>query len=140
MFLWIKAFHLIMIVCWFAGIFYLPRLFVYHTETTDTVGDERFKVMERKLYRGIMMPSMILTVLFGLWLLYLVPSDMSQPWMHAKLSLVALLIIYHFMCGHYVKVFAQGVNTKSHKFYRVFNEIPVFMLIGIIILVVVRPF
>ena len=140
MFLWIKAFHLIMIVSWFAGIFYLPRLFVYHAETRDSAGDERFKVMERKLYRGIMMPSMVLTVLFGLWLLHMVPSDLSQPWMHAKLTLVALLIAYHFLCGYYVKAFARGANTRSHKFYRIFNEIPVFLLIGIIILVVVRPF
>ncbi|WP_281647643.1 protoporphyrinogen oxidase HemJ [Parendozoicomonas sp. Alg238-R29] len=140
MYLWVKAFHIISMVCWFAGIFYLPRLFVYHAETTDREGSERFKIMERKLYRGIMMPSMILTLIFGFWLIHLIPGYMQQGWMHAKLTLVVLLIGYHHMCGAFMKKFANDNNTRSHKFYRVFNEIPVFILLGIIILVVVKPF
>lgn len=140
MYLWVKAFHIIAIVCWFAGIFYLPRLFVYHAETKDAKGNERFKVMERKLYRGIMMPSMITTIVLGIWLVHMIPGYMQQGWMHAKLALVVLLIGYHHMCGAFMKKFAADANTRSHKFYRVFNEVPVFMLLGIIILVVVKPF
>ena len=139
MYLWIKALHIISMVCWFAGIFYLPRLFVYHAETTDAAGRERFKVMERKLYRGIMMPSMIATLVFGFWLLSMAPGFMKQGWMHAKLALVFLLIGYHHVCGAYVKRFAADNNTRSHKFYRVFNEIPVVLLIAIVILVEVMP-
>ena len=140
MYLWIKAFHIIAMVCWFAGIFYLPRLFVYHAETKDAEGNERFKVMERKLYRGIMMPSMIVTIVLGIWLVHMIPGYMQQGWMHAKLALVVLLIGYHHMCGAFMKKFAADANTRSHKFYRIFNEVPVFMLLGIIILVVVKPF
>ena len=140
MYLWVKAFHILFVVCWFAGIFYLPRLFVYHAQTTDTAGDERFKIMERELYRGIMMPSMILTLEFGLWLLYLVPGYMQQGWMHAKLTLVVLLVGYHHMCGAYLRKFANNANTRSHTFYRIFNEVPVILLVGIVILVIVKPF
>ena len=140
-YLWLKAFHLMAIVTWFSGLFYLPRLYVYHAETTDDAGNERFKIMERKLYRGITTPSMVVVVALGLWLISLNASYyLTQPWMHAKLTLVALLIAYHFACGYYRKVFAEDRNTRSHKFYRVFNELPVFALIGIIILVVVKPF
>lgn len=141
MFLWLKAFHLIAVICWFAGIFYLPRLFVYHAMAEDQVSRERFKIMERKLYRGIMNPSMIVTVVLGLWML-ISHWDLykTQGWMHAKLALVVLLIGYHHVCLAYLKKFAADANTKSHKFYRVFNEIPVLLLIAIVILVVVRPF
>jgi len=139
--LWVKAFHIVAVVTWFAAIFYLPRLFVYHASAEDQVSRERFKIMERKLYRGITTPSMIVVVALGLWLISMNASYyLSQPWMHAKLTLVVLLIGYHFACGHYRKLFAEDRNTKSHKFYRVFNELPVFALIGIIILVVVKPF
>jgi len=102
---WILAFHIIAVICWFAGIFYLPRLFVYHAQCEDEAGNERFKVMERKLYRGIMTPSMIATVIFGGWLIALNPSYYAHAlWMNIKLALVALLIIYHFVSGHFVKV------------------------------------
>lgn len=139
--LWLKAFHVIAVVCWFAGLFYLPRLFVYHAQTEDLAGRERFKIMERKLYRGIMWPSLLLTVVFGVWMLSLNwPWYRSQGWLHAKLGLVALLIAYHFFCGHYLKAFQQDRNTRSHVFYRVFNELPVLALIAIVILVTVRPF
>ena len=139
--LWVKAFHIISLVCWFAGIFYLPRLFVYHAACKDEPGRERFKVMERKLYRGITTPSMIATVVFGIWLLsYNVSGYFSQGWLHAKLVLVALLIVYHFYCGHLVKVFRDDLNTRGHVFYRWFNELPVFILLAVVILAVVKPF
>lgn len=139
--LWVKSLHLIAMVCWFAGIFYLPRLFVYHAACDDEPGRERFKIMERKLYRGITTPSMIATVIFGLWLIsYNVSGYMTQGWLHAKLLLVAALIAYHFYCGHLVRVFQDDRNTRSHVFYRWFNELPVFILVAVIILAVVKPF
>lgn len=139
--LWVKALHLIAMVCWFAGIFYLPRLFVYHAACEDQPGRDRFKIMERKLYRGITTPSMVATVIFGVWLIsYNTAGYLSQGWLHAKLSLIVLLIIYHFYCGHLVRVFRDDRNTRSHVFYRWFNEIPVFILVVVIILATVRPF
>jgi len=139
--LWVKAFHIIAVICWFAAIFYLPRLFVYHAASTDAISKERFVIMERKLYRGIATPSAIATIVLGFWLISFNASFyMSAPWMHAKLSLVALLVVYHGFCWHYLKQLRDDKCTKSHVFFRYFNEIPVFMLIGIVILVVVRPF
>ena len=139
--LWVKALHIVSMVCWFAGLFYLPRLFVYHAACEDEPGRERFKIMERKLYRGITTPSMVATVVFGLWLIgYNVEGYMSQGWIHAKLLLVVLLIGYHFYCGHLVKVFRDDQNTRSHVFYRWFNEMPVLALVAIVILAVVKPF
>lgn len=138
---WLKAFHLIALVCWFAALFYLPRLFVYHAMAEDAVSKERFKIMERKLYRGIMTPAMIVTVALGAWLL---GSNWdyykTQGWMHAKLTLVFLLVGYHHICLSYMKKFAADVNSKSHVYYRWFNEVPVVLLIAITILVVVKPF
>ena len=126
---------------WFAAIFYLPRLFVYHADASDEISRERFKVMERKLYRGIMTPSMVVVIALGIWMLSMNTSFyFSQGWMHAKLTLVALLVVYHFYCGHLLKVFKEDRNTRSHVFYRWFNEVPVFILLGVVILVVVRPF
>lgn len=140
-FLWLKAFHIIAVVTWFAAIFYLPRLFVYHADATDEISRERFKIMERKLYRGIMTPSMVVVIALGLWMLSMNASVyFSQGWMHAKLTLVALLVVYHFYCGHLLNVFKEDRNTRSHVFYRWFNEVPVFILLGVVILVVVRPF
>lgn len=139
--LWLKAWHLIAVVSWFAGLFYLPRLFVYHAQCSDESGRERFKVMERKLYRGIMWPAMVVAVGLGLWML----ADnwsyyRSQGWMHAKLALAVLLIGYHLLCGRFVRDFRDDCNTRGHVFYRIFNELPVLALIGIVILVIVRPF
>ncbi|MDQ4423395.1 MAG: protoporphyrinogen oxidase HemJ [Thalassolituus sp.] len=140
-FLWLKAFHIIAVVTWFAAIFYLPRLFVYHADATDEISRERFKIMERKLYRGIMTPSMVVVIALGLWMLFMNAGFyFSQGWMHAKLTLVALLVVYHFYCGHLLNVFKEDRNTRSHVFYRWFNEVPVFILLGVVILVVVRPF
>lgn len=138
---WVQAFHLIAVICWFAALFYLPRLFVYHAMADDKVSQERFKIMERKLYRGIMTPAMIVTILLGGWLLgnnwaYY----KTQGWMHAKLTLVFLLIGYHHVCLSYMKKFAADANTKSHVFYRWFNEVPVVLLIAIVIFVIVKPF
>lgn len=139
--LWLKALHLIAVICWFAGLFYLPRLFVYHAEATDALGRERFKVMERKLYRGIMWPSLIATVVFGGWMLTLNwDYYRTQGWMHTKLALVLLLVAYHLACGHFLRAFQQDRNTKTHIFYRFFNELPVVALVIIVILVIVRPF
>jgi putative membrane protein len=140
LFLWIKALHIVSVVCWFAGLFYLPRLFVYHAQSQDSTSQERFVTMERKLYRGIMLPSMIATLVFGIWLMSLTPGFLIQGWMHAKLTLVILLVGYHHMCGAQLKRFARGENTRSHVFYRWFNEVPVLILLAVVILVVVKPF
>ncbi|MCY4473492.1 MAG: protoporphyrinogen oxidase HemJ [Kistimonas sp.] len=140
MYLWIKAVHILFMVCWFAGLFYLPRLFVYHAEAADQQGRTRFQTMERRLYWGIMLPSMVLTVASGLWLLWLMPVWLQQGWMHAKLTLVVLLIIYHHVCGRYVRQFAAENNRHSSRFYRLFNEVPVLFLCAIVALVVVKPF
>jgi len=139
-FLWVKALHIIFVITWFAGIFYLPRLFVYHTMSDDTASIERFKVMERKLYRGIMTPSMVLAVLFGTWLIYLTPSFLQGGWLHVKLTFVAAIIGYHFWCGSIMKQFKNDKNTRSHVWFRWFNEAPVLALFVIVILVVVKPF
>lgn len=139
--LWVKAFHIIFVITWFAAIFYLPRLFVYHAMADDAASIERFKIMERKLYRGIMMPSAILATLFGLWLFHFGLSYYSKVgWMHSKLGLVVLLWLYHFYCGHLVKVFREDKNHRSHVYYRWFNEVPVVLLVLIVILAVVKPF
>ena len=136
--LWLKAFHIIFVIAWFAGLFYLPRLFVYHATATDAPSNERFKVMERKLYRGIMMPSMILTVASGLWLW--LGYGFAGGWLHAKLTLVVLLIAYHFWMAKLLRDFARDANRRSHVFYRWVNELPTVLLVAIVILVVVKPF
>lgn len=141
LYMWLKALHIVAVVCWFAGLFYLPRLFVYHAMSEDAISRERFQVMERKLYRGIMMPSMIATLLLGAGMIALNPALFSTGgWLHAKLALVVLLIGYHHVCGAQVKRFARNENTRSHVFYRWFNEFPVLLLLAIVILVVVKPF
>lgn len=139
-YLLLKALHIIAMVSWFAGLFYLPRLFVYHAMSEDETSKARFCIMERKLYRGIMTPSMLATIIFGLWLLYLNPAWLSMGWMHAKLALVALLIGYHLLCGVQLKRFANNENAHNHVFYRWFNEVPVLFLTAIVLLVVIKPF
>ena len=137
--LWIKSFHIIFMVAWFAGLFYLPRLFVYHTLSDDNISIERFKVMERKLYVGIMTPCMILTVGLGLWLW--LGYGFRGGWLHAKLALVLVLIAHHFYLGKLIRDFKADRNKHGHVFYRWLNEIPTLpALIGIVILVVVKPF
>jgi putative membrane protein len=140
--LWLKALHLIFMVTWFAGLFYLPRLFVYHAMSEDTVSKERFKVMERKLYYGIMTPGMILTLGFGIWMLadYAWGLYAASGWLHAKLTLLALLVVYHLYCGKWLLDFKHDRNRHTHVFYRWVNEIPVLFLFAIVILAVVKPF
>lgn len=139
--LWVKAFHIVAVITWFAGIFYLPRLFVYHASSEDEASIERFKIMERKLYRGIMWPSMIAVIALGIWLIsYSWQYYLSAGWMHAKLTLVLLLVIYHLYCGRIIKQFKKNQNQRSHVFYRWFNEIPVLVLVLVVIFVVVKPF
>jgi protoporphyrinogen IX oxidase len=140
--LWVKAAHIMFVIFWFAGIFYLPRLFVYHSLATDTIGIERFKVMERKLYRGIMTPSAVIAVLLGVWLLAASWDTFARAgWMHVKLVLVGLLIGYHIYCGRLISAFARDQNKKTDRFFRWFNDAPpLLMLGGIVALVVVKPF
>jgi len=136
--LWVKAFHIIAVVTWFAALFYLPRLFVYHAMSDDAASIERFKVMERKLYRGIMTPSAMVAVTLGLWLW--LGFGFSGGWLHAKLALVTVLLIYHGYCGKLLRDFRDDRNRHSHVFYRWFNEFPVLILVAVVILVVVKPF
>ena len=136
--LWIKAFHIVFMVTWFAGLFYLPRLFVYHAQATDPVGSERFKVMERKLYFGIMTPGAVLTLVSGFWLWF--GYGYRGGWLHAKLALVAVLIAYHIYCGKLALDFRRERNRHGHVFYRWLNEFPTLVLIAVVILVVVKPF
>ena len=140
--LWVKAFHIIFMVTWFAGLFYLPRLFVYHAESNDEISNERFKIMERKLFYGITTPGGIITLILGLWMLYEYAWTAYQSvlWLDVKLALVAVLIVYHGYCWKLVKDFKHDRNTRSHVWYRWFNEFPVLILIAVIILVIVKPF
>lgn len=139
--LWTKAFHIVFMVTWFAGLFYLPRLFVYHALAADPVSTERFEVMERKLYFGITTPGAVLTVLFGLWTLaYDLEHYLEAGWLHAKLALVAVLIGYHVYLGRLLALFRDDRNPHSHVFYRWLNEFPVLILVGVVLLAVVKPF
>ena len=136
--LWIKAIHIIFVVTWFAGLFYLPRLFVYHAMSEDAASRERFKVMERRLYYGIMAPGGILTIVFGLWLW--LGYHWSGGWLHLKVALVAVLVAYHLWCGKLMNDFRDDRNIHSHVWYRWFNEFPTVLLIAVVILTVVKPF
>ena len=140
--LWLKALHLIFMVTWFAGLFYLPRLFVYHAMSDDQASIERFKIMERKLYFGIMTPGMILTLLFGSGMLASYAWEMygQSLWLHIKLGLLLVLVIYHIHCGKLLMDFRHDRNQHSHVFYRWYNEFPVLLLFAIVILATVKPF
>jgi putative membrane protein len=137
--LWVKALHIVFVVTWFAGLFYLPRLFVYHAMADDRASVERFKVMERKLYRGIMTPSAVLALVLGTWL-WLGWFRGASGWLHAKLFLVALLIAYHLWCWRLLRDFAADRNRRGHVWLRWFNEVPVVILIATVLLVVLKPF
>jgi len=138
--LWVKSFHIISVICWFAVLFYLPRLFVYHAMSEDSISKERFKVMERKLIRGIGNPSMIATYIFGIWLVTFNWDYYQQAtWFWIKVALVIILTIYHHWCIRIWKQFCTDNNTRSHIFYRWFNEFPVLLLVAIVCLVVVKP-
>jgi protoporphyrinogen IX oxidase len=137
--IYIKVAHIVFMVAWFAGLFYLPRLYVYHTQATDSISLERFKIMERKLFFGIMTPSAILTIIFGLWLW--LGYGFSGGWLHAKLFLVAILVAHHIYLGKLMIDFKHDRNQHSHVFYRWLNEIPALpVLVGIVWLVVAKPF
>lgn len=134
--LWLKAFHIIFMVTWFAGLFYLPRLFVYHAMSKDKISLDRFVIMERKLFYGIMTPGGIITIILGFWLL---DYGYSGLWLNIKLLLVLLLVIYHVYCFKYLMDFKHNRNKHSHIFFRWFNEVPVILLIAIILLVELKP-
>lgn len=133
-----KTLHIIFMVTWMAGLFYLPRLFVYHAMSEDSISRERFKIMERKLLWGICAPGAVLTLVFGL-LLWL-RIGIGGPWMHAKLALVLLLIAYHAWCVMLTADFRHDRNRHGHVWYRWFNEFPVLILVGVVVLVVFKPF
>ena len=136
--LWIKALHISFMVTWFAALFYLPRLFVYHAMSDDAVSIERFKIMERKLFFGIMTPGALFTIVFGVWLW--LGYGFSGGWLHAKLALVAVLLAYHAYCGKLLIDFKHDRNRHGHVFYRWLNEFPVLLLFAVVMLVVVKPF
>ena len=140
--LWVKAFHVIFMVTWFAGLFYLPRLFVYHAMSSDPVSIERFKIMERKLFYGIMTPGALITIVLGIWMLadYAWNAYAQAGWLHAKLALAVILILYHVYCGKLLLDFKHDRNRHGHVFYRWLNEFPVLLLIAMVILVIVKPF
>ena len=138
--LWIKAFHIIFVVTWFAGLFYLPRLFVYHSQATDATSIARFKIMERRLFQAIMTPSAVIAVGLGLTLYLHFGVGRGMGWMHAKLVLVAILIAHHIYLGKLLNDFARDQSCHSHRFYRWLNEIPAApVLFGAVILAVVKP-
>jgi putative membrane protein len=135
----VKALHIVFMVTWFAGLFYLPRLFVYHSMAEDRAGIERFKLMERKLYWGIMTPGAVLTLAFGLWL-WLGWFRDAGGWLTIKLVLAALLVVYHLWCGKLLADFRHDLNAKTHVWFRWFNEFPVVILFAAVLLVVLKPF
>lgn len=137
--LWIKAFHIIFMVTWFAGLFYLPRLFVYHIEVTDDAGHQRFVTMERKLF-AIMSIGMLGTLVCGVMMLMSNMAYLQMGWIHAKLALAVLLVIYHHWLIVPMKQFRTKTNTRSARFYRVINEVPAVFLIAMVLLAVVKPF
>lgn len=139
--LWIKALHIIFVISWFAGLLYLPRLFVYHATSEDTISIERFKLMEKKLF-GIMTVGGIGATVFGVWLLYgyAWQAYTDSVWLHLKLVLVVALIVFHLYCATLIRVFRENRNQRGHVFYRYVNEIPAVIMLAIVILVVVKPF
>ena len=137
--LWLKAFHVIAVVTWFAGLFYLPRLFVYHADAKDTISVERFQIMERRLF-AIMTIGAAASVAFGAAMLAAAPVYLTMGWLRVKLLLVLLVIAYHVSCYKLMRDFAQNRNVRSAKWYRLFNEVPSLLLIAIVLLAVVKGF
>ena len=138
--LWVKSFHIIAVVCWFAVLFYLPRLFVYHAMSEDSISNDRFKIMERKLLRGIGMPSMLATYFFGIWLASYQWTYYQQAfWFWCKIACVILLTLYHHLCIYHWKQFNTDNNKHGHRYFRWFNEFPVLLLVAIVCLVVIKP-
>ena len=141
-YLWVKALHVISVIAWMAGLLYLPRLFVYHTQATvGSPESQTFKVMERKLLRLIMNPAMIASWVFGLWLIVILGSSaMTAGWLHGKLALVALLSVAHGFMARWRKDFERDTNRHTERFFRIVNEVPTLLMIGIVILVILKPF
>jgi putative membrane protein len=137
--LWLKAFHIVFVVTWFAGLFYLPRLYVYHADATDRISVDRFKVMERRLFT-LMTIGAVLAVIFGISMVLMAPVLLRTAWLHAKLTLVAALIAYHVWCYRLLTAFRADANRRSARWYRFFNEVPSLLLIAIVVLVVLKPF
>ena len=139
--LWLKAFHVVFMVTWFAGLFYLPRLFVYHADCADAAGHARFCTMESRLL-ALTTVGAAFTIAFGAWLLaaYWLDAFGEAGWLHAKLALVALLIGYHGYCARVVRAFRNGRNRRSARWYRWFNEVPAVLLVAIVLLAVAKPF
>jgi len=135
----LKAFHIVFMVTWFAGLFYLPRLFVYHAQTSDALSLDRFVVMERRLF-VMMTIGAVLTAVFGIAMLIGAPGMLYGGWLHAKLSLVAILIAYHVWCYRLLVALRNGKNRHTDRWYRIFNEVPSLLLIAIVLLVVLKPF
>ena len=135
--LWVKSFHILFVITWMSGLLYLPRLYVYHAQADDEIGIERFKVMERKLFFGIATPGGVISLVTGIWLW--LGYGFGGAWLHYKLLAVAVLILYHILCLKYMIDFKKNQNSKSHVFYRWFNELPVLVLMAIILLVVFKP-
>ena len=140
--LWYKALHLILMVTWFSGLFYLPRLFVYHAMSDDKISIDRFKVMEKKLFYGIATPGGLLTIIFGFCLLVSngMTSYSGQLWLSLKMILIAVLVLYHIYCFSLLQDFKYNRNKHTHIWYRWFNEVPVLILVGIVLLAVIKPF
>jgi len=136
--LWLKAFHVIAVITWFAGLFYLPRLFVYHVDAGDTISIERFKVMERRLF-ALMTIGAVASVGLGAAMLAASPAYLNMQWLRIKLALVLVVILYHACCYQLMRDFAQDRNARSARWYRGFNEVPSLLLIAIVLLAVVKP-
>ena len=137
----LKALHVLGVITWMAGMFYLPRLFVYHAEAgPGTPQSETFKVMERRLLRAIMNPAMVATWAFGIGMLVMIPDWLSDGWLHAKLTLVAIMTVVHHLYARWRKTFERDENRRSARFYRVWNEVPTVLLVGIVFLVILKPF
>jgi protoporphyrinogen IX oxidase len=137
--LWLKALHVVAMVTWFAGLFYLPRLYVYHADAGDWISVQRFRIMERRLFI-IMNIGAVATILFGVAMIVAAPAYLKMAWLHVKLALVLLLIVYHGLCYKYLRDFAHDRRTHSAKWFRAFNEVPSLLLLAIVILAVVKPF
>jgi protoporphyrinogen IX oxidase len=141
MYEWLKVIHLLALISWMAGLFYLPRLFVYHVgETVGSAADATFKVMERRLLKAIMRPASVVTLISGLGLLHVSGVSLTSPWLVIKLLAVAVLFAFHGFLERYVGLFAQGFRGRDHRYFRILNEAPTVLLIVIVIAVVVKPF
>lgn len=136
--LWLKAFHVVAMVTWFAGLFYLPRLFVYHADAGDWISVERFRIMERRLFM-LMSIGAVATVVLGTAMIVAAPAYLKMGWLHVKLALVLLLILYHGLCYKFLRDFAHDRRTHSARWFRAFNEVPSLLLVGIVILAIVKP-